>query len=296
MKKKLIFVLFTLFFLKLSAQEYHFGIRGGLNFGKINGTPEGGNLDEYTFKNGFHFGIEALYSFDDIISLGTEISYNQIGSKYQYKGPSYYIFSDKHVIYNDNVDISLSINNSYISIPLNIFIKPIDQLEFKFGGYMGILINSGANGKMKFGTKFNQILKYNYYSDNNEQTYRTTPSDRLYISTISEEGDTIIRSTYKTVTAYSQYQGDDAKAGDLFEVFDFGLNAGINYYVNSSLFFGVNLQYGLKDVTNNKMDRSLSKLGGNGDATFREEDDDHFIFRDDKDKNLNLQFSIGFRF
>ncbi len=294
MKKKLVFVLFTLFFLKLSAQEYHFGIRGGVNFGKINGTPEGDNLDEYTFRNGFHFGIEAMYSFNDVVSLGTEISYNQMGTNYQYKGPSYYIFSDKHVIYNDDVDVSLSINNSYVTIPINVFIKPLDRLEFKFGGYMGILIGSGGNGKMKFGTKFNQILKYNYYADNNENAYRTTPSDKLYISTLNEQGDTIIRTTYKTVTAYSQYQGDDAKAGDLFKVFDFGLNAGVSYYLNSSLFLGLNLQYGLKDITNDKVDRSLSKLGGNGDATF--EDDDHLIYRDDKDKNFNLQISIGFRF
>ncbi len=294
MNKKLIFVLFTLFFLKLNAQEYHFGIRGGLNFGKITGTTEGNNLDQHTIKNGFHFGIEALYSFNDFVSLGTEISYNQIGSYYQYKGPSYYIFSDNHVIYSDNVDVSLSINNSYINIPVNIFIRPVNRLELKLGGYMGILIGSGANGKMKFGTKFNQILKYNYYSDNNEKTYRTTPTDKLYISTLSEKGDTIIRSTYKTVTAYSQYPGDDSKKGDLYKVFDFGLNAGISYYFNSSVFMSLNLQYGLMDITNNEMDRSLSKLGGNGDAKF--EDDDHFIYRDDIDKNLNLQVSIGFRF
>jgi len=279
-------------FSSIIAQEYHFGIRGGINYGKIIGPSEEGAEETNSFGNGFHFGIEALYSFNDFISIGTEVNYNQVGSKYHYNGESYHIFINKStVLYNDNVTYDLNISNSYINIPLNIFIKPISKLEFKLGGYIAFLINPTATGKMRFGSKFNQILSYNYYSDAKPSVYGYRDG-YLKIKNPIDPDDPL--DTRKVANAYYQFPEKDYKENRLYKVMDYGLNAGINYYINSSLYLGLNLQYGLNDITNNNLDRSLKTLGGNGDNVYEEAD--YLIYRDDKDINLNFQLSLGFRF
>lgn len=291
---KYILILVVFSFSSLVAQEYHFGIRGGTNFGKIVGPSEEGADETHSFSNGFHFGIEALYSFNDYFSLGTEIVYNQIGSKYKYVGPSYHIFTDydNYILTNDNVEYNLTISNSYINLPINVYFKPIKKLEFKLGGYLGFLISPTANGKMYFGSKFNQTLDYNYYSDKTV-SYYTTNYGSIQVITPGEDGD-LIRTTAKVAKAYHQYPLTDYEDDSFYKVMDAGLNFGINYYINSSLYLGLNLQYGLIDITNNNLDRSLKSLTEDGDSYFDETDS--FIYRQDKDTNLNLQISLGFRF
>lgn len=290
-----VFIVFFIGFSTLDAQEFHFGIRGGVNFGKILGPSEEGVDEGYDFGNGFHFGIEALYSFNDYLSLGTEINYNQVGSKYQYIGRSYHIFiGDKKIFYNDNVKYELSISNSYINIPLNVLIRPIKKLEFKLGGYMAFLINPSASGKMTFGTKFNQVLDYNYYSDTKSEIYGYNSGYLDIKNPESPDDPTTNLSTRKVARAYYQYPDEDFKNDKFYKLLDLGLNTGINYYINSSLYIGLNMQYGLVDITNNKLDRSLKSIGGNGDSTFDEAD--YLIYRNDKDTNLNFQISLGFRF
>ncbi len=291
----LVFIILVFGFSNYSAQEFHFGIRGGTNFGKIQGPSEEGIDENYSFGNGFHFGVEVLYAFNDYLSLGTELSYNQVGSKYHYKGKSYHIFfSEDKVLYNDDVEYNLNISNSYINIPVNVYIKPLRKLEFKLGGYIGFLINPTASGKMRFGTKFNQVLNYNYYTDAKPNPYRYR-SGLLYIKNPESPDDPSKNlSTRKVANAYYQYPTEDYKNERYYNVIDLGLNAGINYYINSSLYLGLNLQYGMYDITNDKLDRSLKSLGGNGDSTYDEAD--YLIYRKDKDTNLNLQISLGFRF
>ena len=281
----------------LIAQEYHFGIRGGTNFGKLVGPSEDGVDESYSWGNGFHFGIEALYSFNDYISLGTEIIYNQVGSNYSYQGQSYHIFvdADNYILTNDDVKYELNISNSYLNIPLNIYLRPIKKLEFKFGGYIGFLISPTANGKMTFGNKFNQTLNYNYYTDKTVNPYEINYDSPVTVLTTGENGEEIKRNTTKVAKAYYQYVNEgDYENGSLYNVMDFGLNTSINYFLNSSLYLGVNLQYGLADLTNDDLDRSLKSIGGNDDSYF--DGEDYLIYRDDFDKNFNIQISLGFRF
>lgn len=291
---KYILLLVVLSFSNLAAQEYHFGIRGGTNFGKFLGPSEEGADESYSYSNGFHFGIEVLYSFNDYVSVGTEILYNQIGSAYKYIGPSYHIFTDydNYVLTNDHVEYNLTISNSYINLPLNVYLKPIKKLEFKLGGYIGFLINPTANGKMYFGSKFNQTLDYNYYSDKTTSYYNTNYGS-IQVKTPGEDGE-VIRSTAKVAKAYHQYPSADYKDESFYNVMDAGLNLGLNYYINSSLYIGLNLQYGLLDITNDNLDRSLMSINEDGDSFF--DATDSMIYRKDKDTNLNLQISLGFRF
>jgi len=278
------------------SQEYHFGIRGGMNFSTIKGPSEPGAEEKYSFTNGFHFGLEALYSFNDYISIGSGITYSQTGAKYSFRGPSYYIFFDdgNYVLRNNDVKIDLEIINSYIIIPLNIYARPFKKIELKFGGYAGFLINPTASGKLRFGNKFNQILRYNYYSDKKNYYNPYEINTKLRIKVVDEEGNEIIKTTNKVAKAYYQYPPEDYKDETFYNVLDYGVNAGVNYYVNSSLFLGVNMQYGLADITNDKLDRSLVNFADDGDLYF--DDDDHYIYRHDKDTNFNIQVSIGFRF
>jgi len=290
-----VFVALVLGISSINAQEFHFGIRGGTNFGKILGPGEEGVDEKYSYGNGFHFGIEALYSFNDYFSLGTEINYNQIGAKYHYQGKSYHIFDDeKTVLYNDDVEYNLNISNSYITIPLNFFIRPHRKVEFKIGGYLGFLINPTATGKMRFGSKFNQVLNYNYYTDTKPDLYGYRSGYLNIKNPEAPDDPTKNLTTRKVAHAYFQYPTDDYKSGKYYNLLDLGLNAGINYYINSSLYLGLNLQYGLSDITNDKLDRSLKSLGGNGDSVF--DGADYLIYRNDKDTNLNFQISLGFRF
>ena len=278
-----------------NAQEFHIGIRGGVNLSTVKGPSESGVIEKYSYANGFHFGVEGLYSLNDYFSIGTEILYSQLGANYTYEGPSYYIFftDGNYLLKSDNVKYNLNISNSYINIPVNIFFRPIKSLELKLGGYMGFLINPTATGKLSFGNKFNQQLKYNYYSDK-KPSYYDYAGRLLHIKTYDEEDNEIIRTTRKTANAYYQFRPEDYENDAFYNVLDYGLNMGANYYINSGLYLGLSLQYGLADITNDKLDRSLKTLEDDGDLYFN--NDDHYIFRKDKDTNYNLQLSIGFRF
>jgi len=296
MKKYLILILIiVLGVFKAYSQEFHFGIRGGMNFSNFTGPVEPDVVETYKINNGFHFGIEALYSFNDYLSAGAEIQYSQVGSKYKYKGPSYYIFfdDDNYLLKNDDVTYDLNISNSYIYVPLNLLLKPVKKFEIKLGGYFGFLINPAANGIMDFGNKFNQKLKYNYYSDKDSPNPYTNYGI-LNIKTVNADGKEEIRTTKQISRAYNQFPTTDYKNESFYKVFDAGVHFGVNYFINNSLLVGLNLQYGLTDITNNKLDRSLKILEADEDLFFN--NDDKLIYKDDFDRNLNLSVSLGFRF
>ncbi|MGE5357105.1 MAG: outer membrane beta-barrel protein [Deltaproteobacteria bacterium] len=295
--KKLIFIFlfFVAYTFNLYSQEFHFGIRGGMNFSTFLGPVESDVLETNKINNGFHFGIEGIYSFNDYLSAATEIQYSQIGSKYKYNGPSYYIFfdDDNYLLKNPEVTYNLNVSNSYIYIPVNLMVRPFKKLEIKAGGYFGFLINPTASGNMEFGNKFNQKLKYNFYSDKDAPSIYYNYGT-LNIKTENADGKEEIRQTKQTSRAYNQYPPADYKDGSFYKVFDAGVNFGINYFINNSLLVGVNCQYGLTDISNNKLDRSLKTLADDGDLFFNNED--KLIYKDDFDRNLNFQISLGFRF
>jgi hypothetical protein len=73
----------------------------------------------------------------------------------------------------------------------------------------------------------------------------------------------------------------------LYKTFDYGLIGGFNYFINKGFYFGLRYDYGLTDVTNDKVD-FLRK-------TFDEENvvgikSNHF------DRNVGFEVSFGFRF
>lgn len=268
-------------------QDFHFGIRAGLNYATFRGPMETEVTEEFSLNNGFHFGVVGVLRFNDYFALGTEILYNQLGTKYNYEGISYYRFNVGEVDYlYDDISLNLDVSNSYINIPVLMHINPIKKLEFVLGGYMGFLVNPVAGGRLEFGSKFYQNLEYNYYND----TAGSVPygSSTISVKVPQPDGTDEITAIYKTVGAYYQYDSESFNddTGKYYNWFDLGLTGGITYFINSSLYAAVRAEYGLLDVTDNDLDRSLKAV----------DEDGNFILRDDYDTNLSFAVSLGFRF
>lgn len=275
--------------LMISAQDYHFGIRAGLSYAKFLGPAEEGVIEEFNINNGFHFGIIATMEINNYLSIGAEILYNQLGTAYQYEGPSYFKVNVGDVDFlRDELKYNLDINNSYINIPIMLHIHPIKKLEFVVGAYMGFLVNPVAGGKYEFGNKFRQYPEFNYYSDKAGGVPYGAQYEILNVKVVQDDGSEEIAQIHKTPGAYYQYNStqfnDDT--GTAYNWFDLGATAGVTYFINSSLYAGLRADYGFLDVSNGNLDRSLKDV----------DEDGNFILRDDFDTNINFQISLGFRF
>lgn len=280
----LVLGIIILFSFSSNAQRYNLGIRAGLNYSKILGPAEEGMMEGSKFNNGIHFGLTFAYKLNEIAGFKTEIAYSAIGSNDSIVGDSYYIFGigTENVAKEGHVKRYLDKNNAYINIPFHAYVYPFPKLELFGGPYIGFLINPSAGGKLEFNDgsddlkySFIQSLDYNYYSDEARQGKGFGKS----ITVIVDESTIIMP---RVVGAYYQFI---EKNGGLFNFFDLGLSAGAQYYINKSFFAGVRADYGLLDVTRKKMDVSYSALN-NG----------QYVFRDDRDVNLSIQLSLGFKF
>ncbi len=87
----------------------------------------------------------------------------------------------------------------------------------------------------------------------------------------------------ETVGAY--YMDFPEKDGGYYNIMDFGIHGGFNFFLNGGLFLGFTANYGLVDVTNNFYD--ISRKDTNGQE---------YISRSDKDNSLSFQASVGFSF
>ncbi|MEM9261584.1 MAG: hypothetical protein AAGA62_18230, partial [Bacteroidota bacterium] len=85
------------------------------------------------------------------------------------------------------------------------------------------------------------------------------------------------------VAAYYNSNRDDA----LYRRLDFGLIAGVSYFLNSGLYLGVRYQHGLTDITK-----------GENDLRIIDEDllEGREFNADDEDFTRSIQASVGFRF
>ena len=274
----------TLMTSKAYSQDLLFGIRAGLNYAKILGPAQEGVVETNAFNNGFHFGITVGYQMNEFISFRSEILYVQNGTKYKYEGESYHVFnipSNPRYAVFDSSKLNLDVSNAYVSLPLTIHIRTLDRWEFHAGVYGSILVSPIGAGKLRFGTdinyEFEQGQDHDYDSDLAGMLFNPFINDILLI--VNGE-DSAVRSI---ANAYDQYV---VKDGNKYNKFDYGITGGISYYLNRGLFLGLKFDYGLKDLTNNRMDRSLKELGPDGE----------FILREDFDRNFGFHVSLGFTF
>ncbi len=282
--KKLIIILLCFSAFGANAQSQKIGVRAGLNQSWLSGPLEVN--ETMTRSGGFHFGLNYSYYFNDFFGLRFEIVYNQKGVTQQYLGDAYYILrkGDERLVDYGDTDYLLSISNGYLSIPVSasLYVRP--KIEIFGGASIDFLISPTARGRIDYesndfpeGIFFTQSLDYNYYND---EAARANIFNNASIALIVEEEPLPIP---RVIGGY--YFFDD-KDGNRFRPVDFNVHAGLNYFLNTGFFVGATLHYGLTDVTRDQMDVSLRELNP----------DNSFIFRQDKDHQLSLQFSLGFRF
>jgi len=288
-KNALLFILFVASVQYSSAQT--FGVRAGLNYSTFLGPTisESNVTESYGMSNGFHFGMTYAYDFTDIFSLRAEIVYVQNGSKYNYDGDSYYIIrtTSPVVFEKGTVDYDLNISNAYISLPIMANYRINKKWEIFGGPYINFLIGPTGRGKLRFESydrpediTFRQSLDFNYNSNNSSEITGTSPSASDQIG-ILINGDQV--QLQRFAGAYSR-QGE--KTGNKFNFLDLGVTAGAHYFLNKGFFVGFQVDYGFLDLTNNDVDISLQGL----------QEDNNFIFQEDKDSHFGIHASFGFRF
>ena len=275
---------------QLTAQEFSGGFRAGINFATINGPSEvsnsGSDLEEYKFTNGFHVGASANYFFNDYFGLRAELLYSQKGTDYNYNGESFWILytaDDQPIYATGSRNTSLSITNSYIDIPF-MAVGRFGRIELSGGLNLGILVSSRGSGELSFSGQtaagstvdpFTIALEFNYFDD----AFQRTDINEVEIRDI--DGKTV--EIPKTLGAnFQELEGDQR----LFNTIDLGLIGGLAFYLNQGLYVGLRVNYGLSDLTKTERDPSRRSL----------DDANNLIFRDDDDRNLNLQASVGFSF
>jgi hypothetical protein len=267
------------------AQEYNIGVRAGQNYSTIRGTAE--TNEEIGVSGGFHFGINFSYNFTDNFSLRTELLYIQNGYKQDFNGPSYYMIRKNTggVVFEQGTrEQTMEISNAYLMIPITGNIRLTRKWEAFGGVYLGMLIGPTGRGRLSFESTdnpddifFSQSLDYKFYGDKAGEII--TVGQRPAI--ILVEGEDVVIP--KVVGAYYQYL---EKPGNLYNFLDAGISAGMSYYFNRGFYISAKIDYGLLDITNDKVDRSLETLNV----------DNSLKFRSDKDKHIGIQASFGFKF
>ncbi len=266
------------------SQGSKFGVRAGIDFSKFLGELEVG--ESYDYSNGFHFGINYTYYVTDYFGFGGEVIYQQKGTKRNFNGSGFYPIhkpaESEYTFVDGEMDMSIDISNAYISVPLTVSLKPFSKLEWFAGVSPNFLILPIGSGSQTFVHDeetlfFDQTLTYQYYEDTNEEVLFSTFNPAVFC------GEDVV-NIQGTIGAYYHFDSA-AEEEKMFKWFDLTALTGLNYYYNKSLYLGARVEYGLLDLTNQKVDYSMAERNGNS-----------FIFRDDRDVQFSIQASIGFKF
>lgn len=281
-------IFLLLFVFSLQAQ-IKYGFKTGLNFAKINGPSELDNsgLSLESWKNvvGFHIGVSFSNKFTDNFGVRGEFLYSKKGGEYKYDGQSYRIFNytGGSSFTTGKSKYLINISSAYLDIPVLAFYRAGD-FEFSGGGYVGFMVQSSGEGSLLYydaNFENNPIedkeyfLNYNYRKDD---VGGFVGDEKLIVKVGNQNLE-----VPKTLGAYYDYPEDK---GSYFNALDYGLIGGVSYFLSSSLYASVRLQYGLADVTNNNSD-----IQKNSTAS-----DKSLIYRSDKDTNFVIQASVGFSF
>ena len=271
--------------------QFSGGFIAGMNFSRFDGPSEmddsGNNLEDNTFKTGFHVGGRFSYKFTDAFGLRAEVLYSQKGTDYKYDGQSYFVFltDDEELIFSNGTrNTTLRIVNSYLEIPAMAFVR-FGRLEIGGGGYFAYLFRATASGNLNYRgvsesgsviEPFDISLDYNYFTDGFERTDIGETQPVLVDGEVVQV-PTVIGAQYEVLV-----EPEDR----LLNRIDFGLIGNLAVYLNQGLFIGFRVNYGLVDLTKTERDISRKMLDANNRP----------IFLDDFDRNLTLQASIGFGF
>lgn len=282
-KRMLLVLLFGLFLSGLMAQS--FGIRAGLNYTKFSGPLEQGVSEQFSLTNGFHFGVNYAYKFADIFSLRGELLYTQIGTNYKFDGESFYKIpiGTGFSYEKGSSNINMKISNAYVSIPVTFQWQVSKKIELFAGGYASFLVGPKGGGTLYFYQSdslfFKQSLIHSYYKDEAGGIASSYTGPSVWV-------DGIVTPLARDAGAYYNLLASEKEA-NLYKTFDYGLIGGFNYFINKGFYFGLRYDYGLTDVTNDKVDFLRKSFDEENVVGIKS---NHF------DRNVGFEVSFGFRF
>lgn len=273
----------------LSAQEFSGGFRAGLNFNSIDGPREMSGMETVeTFNNttGFHVGATFALAFTDLFGFKADLMYSQKGYETIFDGPSaFYLYANRddtegQIIFGDR-NSQLDVVNSYIDIPITAYYR-IGPLELEGGVSAGLLVNSRGTGGIEYTTQaFGQGNPIIFNVDGNFNSDMAAGAGIITSSTTELPGTSVLPPS--VISAYYNSNSDER----LYKRLDFGLIAGVSFYLNNGLFVGLRYQHGLTDTTRGENDLRVVADGISAERQFNTEDEDNY---------RSVQASVGFRF
>ena len=291
--RKLIICLVFILPLCLKGQDSKIGVRAGLNYSWFSGEKEMG--ETFSTSNGFHFGINYSYYFNEFFGLRTELLYNQRGNTQNYQGESYYILRrglDRLLDYGTVEEFKLEDANAYLSIPISASLHITPKFEIYAGASMDFLVSPSGTGVLDYSSSVDVVGEY--------QVFFTQSFDNSYYSDEAAGLPNIPGGTIAMVVdgerldiprVGAAYYFLDEKNGNKYNWYDLSVHFGANYFLNRGFFVGANINYGLTDVTRDEMDISLRELNEFDNFT-----DEAYVRRADSDHQLSVHVSLGFRF
>lgn len=260
------------------------GFKTGLNFSSLKGPvlSEDGGTETFEPSTGFHVGPVIQWPISESFGLKAEFLYNQAGGKYHFDGNGFNIFRAEDgtkILATGQKKVDLRLLNTYLDLPIMAYGR-IGAFQLEGGLRLGLLVSSTADGKMTFSGKTelgtpvevqDQTLFYNYKKD------KAGEANYGEVTTILLDG-----KKTEIPSKLGAYFFEDTKE-KFFNTFDVGLAIGASYFIGRSLYVGARANFGLSDVTNNKADFNQIKTDGL-----------NLIRQADKDKNFQIQLTVGF--
>ena len=114
----------------VKAQNFHFGIKTGINLSKETKTEVERQVEDFDneFRKGFHIGGIVTYSINKQWELEGNLMYSQQGYK-------------EHLFSIKNNRTIYSIRSNYINLPIAIKYYPLEHLYIEMGPQIGFLIS-----------------------------------------------------------------------------------------------------------------------------------------------------------
>ncbi len=268
----------------VSQAQLRGGFKTGLNFSSLKGPvlSEDGGTETFEPSTGFHVGPVIQLPITESFGVKAEILYNQAGGKYHFDGNGFNIFRAEDgtkILATGQKKIDLRLLNTYIDVPILAYGR-VGAFQVEGGLRLGFLVSSTADGKLTFSGKTElgtpvaeqeQTLFYNYKKD------KAGEANYSEVTQILLDGKKV-----EIPSKLGAYFFEDKKE-KFFNTFDLGLSVGASYFIGRSLYVGARANFGLSDVTNNKADFNQIKTDGL-----------NLIRQADKDKNFQIQLSVGF--
>lgn len=280
------------------SQDLKIGVRTGLSFYKLSGPLE--TNEAQNFASGFVFAITGQYNLSESFGFRTELSYIQKSSEQVYTERFLTIIKPdlgsggvRSVLFGGD-SYTLEKRFNIFSLPLHAVYRPSRKLEI-FGGIdLDFIAGVVGEGNMSFRNNdfeneitYRQAFNYNYSNDLRNEFFAPAANFNLIIDfDLDQDGEAEKVNVPKTIPAYYYFDFVEDESYKTFKSFDVALAAGASYYINSGLYIRAKVNYGLRDSTFEAFDYSLQEA--NDDATF--------IFRDDYDRKIGGQISLGFQF